>query len=64
MVSCDSPVGKLGVTVCYDVRFPELYQKLRFQHGVDRNFSVLRLGGGVLTKMDPTRLGPKKPVYK
>ena len=47
-------MGKLGVTVCYDVRFPELYQKLRFQHGVDRNFSA-EIGGGVLTKMDPTR---------
>eukprot|EP00435_Cladocopium_sp_Y103_P052674 s38_g16.t1 len=35
VVACASPVGKLGVTVCYDVRFPELFQKLRFQHGVD-----------------------------
>eukprot|EP00928_Gymnodinium_smaydae_P009477 TRINITY_DN13559_c0_g1_i1.p1 TRINITY_DN13559_c0_g1~~TRINITY_DN13559_c0_g1_i1.p1 ORF type:complete len:283 (-),score=58.83 TRINITY_DN13559_c0_g1_i1:201-1049(-) len=35
VVSCASPVGKLGVTVCYDVRFPELYQKLRFAHGCD-----------------------------
>lgn len=33
VVSCDSPVGKLGVTVCYDIRFPELYQKLTFAHG-------------------------------
>ncbi|XP_062092794.1 deaminated glutathione amidase, chloroplastic/cytosolic isoform X3 [Humulus lupulus] len=28
----DSPVGRLGLTVCYDLRFPELYQQLRFQH--------------------------------
>ncbi|KAJ8451224.1 hypothetical protein Cgig2_013996 [Carnegiea gigantea] len=28
----DSPIGRLGLTVCYDVRFPELYQLLRFQH--------------------------------
>ncbi|KAH7667705.1 Nitrilase protein [Dioscorea alata] len=28
----DSPVGRLGLTVCYDIRFPELYQLLRFQH--------------------------------
>lgn len=28
----DSPVGRLGLTVCYDLRFPELYQLLRFQH--------------------------------
>jgi predicted amidohydrolase len=33
VVSCDSPVGKLGVTICYDMRFPELYQKLAFEHG-------------------------------
>jgi deaminated glutathione amidase len=24
----DTPVGKLGLTVCYDVRFPELYRRL------------------------------------
>ncbi len=24
----DSPFGKLGVTVCYDVRFPELYRQM------------------------------------
>ncbi|CAJ1346534.1 unnamed protein product, partial [Effrenium voratum] len=35
VVCCDSPVGMLGVTVCYDVRFPELYQALRFQHGAE-----------------------------
>ncbi|CAK9092680.1 unnamed protein product [Durusdinium trenchii] len=35
VVSCASPVGQLGVTVCYDVRFPELYQKLRFEHGAE-----------------------------
>lgn len=32
IVAVDSPVGRLGVTVCYDLRFPELYQQLRFQH--------------------------------
>jgi deaminated glutathione amidase len=24
----DTPVGKLGLTVCYDIRFPELFRKL------------------------------------
>ena len=24
----DTPVGKLGLTICYDVRFPELFQRL------------------------------------
>ena len=29
----DSPAGRLGLTVCYDLRFPELFQKLTFVHG-------------------------------
>ncbi|KAJ6802853.1 nitrilase-like protein 2 [Iris pallida] len=32
IVAADSPAGCLGLTVCYDLRFPELYQQLRFQH--------------------------------
>jgi len=35
VVSCASPVGMLGVTICYDMRFPELYQKLTFLHGAE-----------------------------
>ncbi|KAI4351203.1 hypothetical protein L6164_005582 [Bauhinia variegata] len=33
VVVADSPIGRLGLTVCYDLRFPELYQLLRFRHG-------------------------------
>jgi predicted amidohydrolase len=33
LVACPSPAGRLGLTVCYDIRFPELYQKLTFLHG-------------------------------
>ncbi|KAF3433814.1 hypothetical protein FNV43_RR24917 [Rhamnella rubrinervis] len=33
VVAVDSPVGRLGLTVCYDLRFPDLHQQLRFQHG-------------------------------
>eukprot|EP01133_Synstelium_polycarpum_P015682 gene15682-18636_t len=29
LVVCDSPVGMLGLSICYDVRFPELYLSLR-----------------------------------
>ncbi|KRW57479.1 carbon-nitrogen hydrolase family protein [Pseudomonas sp. TTU2014-080ASC] len=29
VVVADTPVGKLGLTVCYDLRFPELYSNLR-----------------------------------
>lgn len=29
VVVTDTPVGKLGLTVCYDLRFPELYSELR-----------------------------------
>lgn len=34
IISLDSPVGKLGLTVCYDVRFPELYRSL-MDHGAE-----------------------------
>ncbi|GAB4854884.1 Deaminated glutathione amidase, chloroplastic/cytosolic [Ancistrocladus abbreviatus] len=30
VVAVDSPFGCLGLTVCYDLRFPELYLQLRF----------------------------------
>ncbi len=29
LVLADTPVGRLGLTVCYDLRFPELYSRLR-----------------------------------
>ncbi|KMT17570.1 hypothetical protein BVRB_2g036690 [Beta vulgaris subsp. vulgaris] len=32
VVAVDSPCGRLGLTVCYDLRFPEVYECLRFQH--------------------------------
>ena len=32
---CDSPAGRLGLTVCYDLRFPEVYQRLAFEHGAE-----------------------------
>jgi predicted amidohydrolase len=36
LVSCENtPIGTIGLSVCYDLRFPEMYQKLRFDHGAD-----------------------------
>ncbi|XP_057981826.1 deaminated glutathione amidase, chloroplastic/cytosolic [Malania oleifera] len=32
IVAVDSPFGRLGLTVCYDLRFPDIYQQLRFQN--------------------------------
>ncbi|KAL2924388.1 Nitrilase-like protein 2 [Bienertia sinuspersici] len=32
VVAVESPCGRLGLTVCYDLRFPEMYECLRFQH--------------------------------
>ena len=29
VVACDTPAGRLGLSVCYDLRFPELYRRLR-----------------------------------
>lgn len=29
VVSVDTPVGRLGLSICYDLRFPELYRRLR-----------------------------------
>lgn len=31
VVVIDTPVGKLGLSICYDLRFPELYQQLADQ---------------------------------
>lgn len=33
LVACDSPAGRLGLSVCYDLRFPELYQRLTYELG-------------------------------
>ncbi|GMH33504.1 hypothetical protein BSKO_01338 [Bryopsis sp. KO-2023] len=35
LVVCNSPVGCLGLSVCYDLRFPELYQQLTFKMGAE-----------------------------
>lgn len=31
LVVIDTPVGKIGLTICYDLRFPELFQQLAFK---------------------------------
>ncbi|KAI8008918.1 Nitrilase-like protein 2 [Camellia lanceoleosa] len=32
IIAADSPLGRVGLTVCYDMRFPGLYEQLRFNH--------------------------------
>lgn len=32
VVAIETPVGKLGLSVCYDIRFPALYEELGRQH--------------------------------
>ncbi len=36
IVAVDTPIGRLGLTICYDLRFPELYRAL-----VDRGAEVI-----------------------
>lgn len=36
LVVVDTPVGRLGLSICYDIRFPELYRAL-----VDRGAEVI-----------------------
>eukprot|EP00892_Ulva_mutabilis_P004452 jgi/Ulvmu1/2379/UM130_0012.1 len=33
MMTCDSPVGRLGLSTCYDLRFPQFYQRLVIEGG-------------------------------
>lgn len=35
LVVCDSPIGKLGLSTCYDVRFPEMYSELSNKGGAE-----------------------------
>jgi Predicted amidohydrolase len=34
IISCDTPVGKIGLSICYDLRFPELFRCL-YDQGVE-----------------------------
>ena len=44
IVSCDTPLGPVGLTICYDLRFPELYRALALRGAiasfVPSNFTV------------------------
>jgi predicted amidohydrolase len=35
VVVSDTPVGRLGLSICYDVRFPELYRQLALEMGAE-----------------------------
>jgi len=37
VVTVDTPLGKVGLTICYDLRFPQLFRtlaqfRLRYRH--------------------------------
>ena len=51
ITACDSPVGRLGLTICYDLRFPELYQRLAFEQGAQ-----IMLVPSAFTKVTGVRL--------
>ena len=40
----DLPWGRLGMTICYDLRFPELYRKL-----VERGVRIVTVPAALLT---------------
>ena len=33
LVVCDSPIGKLGLSICYDMRFAEMYVEMVQKRG-------------------------------
>lgn len=35
LVACKSPAGRLGLSICYDLRFPEVYQRLTYDLGAE-----------------------------
>jgi predicted amidohydrolase len=35
LVTVDTPLGRLGLSICYDLRFPELYRALTLAHGAE-----------------------------
>jgi predicted amidohydrolase len=55
LVACDSPAGRLGLSVCYDLRFPELYQRLTFDMGAQ-----LLLVPSAFTKVTGGRAGLRR----
>lgn len=57
-VTCESPAGKLGLSVCYDLRFPQLYQKLVFEMGAN----VLLVGVDSILRQG--LLSVRCPMYK
>lgn len=44
----EGPIGRLGLTVCHDLLFLELYQQLRFEHQAQ----VLLLPAAAFAKVD------------
>jgi len=40
-VAVDTPLGRIGLSICYDLRFPELYRGLGKQGGVDSPLDLI-----------------------
>ena len=51
-VSVKTELGVFGLSICYDIRFPELYRKLAIEHGVE---VFLFVSGWPLAKLDNWR---------
>lgn len=49
IVAVKTDIGVLGLTICYDIRFPELYRKLAVEKGVE---IFLYPAGWPITKVD------------
>ena len=49
-VICDLPWGRLGLTICYDLRFPALYRALA------------EAGASMLTSLPPSRGRPARRI--
>ena len=58
LVTCESPAGRLGVTVCYDLRFPEVSVPFCSQHPLLQLLSTETTGPCRFTSCWPGTMEP------